>query len=125
MHGISRTNYSQAIHNAVIETGLYDPYTGDELRWDLISTWNTSVHADSGKYRKKYALMPTVDHIDPQATTLQLEICSWRANSCKSDLNPEEFVAFCEKVVEHGKGKSGRSRSSIIKQGQKIKKEIS
>jgi hypothetical protein len=55
-----------------------------------------------------YALMPTVDHIDPEATTLELEICSWQVNECKSDFGPSDFVAFCSKVVEHCKGKSSK-----------------
>ena len=91
-----------------------DPYTGDELRWDLIGAWDTgSVHDDSGKYKKQFALMPTVDHIDPEATILELEICSWQSNDCKTDLNPAEFVAFCEKVVEHYKMKISRRAEAM------------
>jgi hypothetical protein len=116
MHGISLMEYRRKIHEAVIETGLYDPYTGDELRWDLIGTWDADrIPADSGKYKKKYALMPTVDHIDPEATTLELEICSWQVNDCKSDFNPADFAAFCVKVVEHWKGKGRRRTNAITK----------
>jgi hypothetical protein len=41
--------------------------------------------------------MPTVDHIDPFADTLELEICSWRINECKSGLTPQEFIDVCGK----------------------------
>jgi hypothetical protein len=43
--------------------------------------------------------MPTVDHIDPDI--LDFEICSWRSNGCKSDLDPAEFVAFCRRVAAY------------------------
>ena len=96
----------------MVRTGLCDPYTGEELRWDLIGTWDDDiVHTDSSEYKRKYALMPTVDHIDPEATTLGLEICSGLVNECKSDSNPAEFVEFCGKVVEHCKERAPGAQS--------------
>jgi hypothetical protein len=63
---------------------------------------------------KLHELMPTVDHIDPDGTALELEICSWQVNECKTDLNPAEFVAFCEMVVEHGGEKSCKRTKPIV-----------
>ena len=34
--------YKEKIHNAVTSGGQYDPYTGEPLAWELISTWDTS-----------------------------------------------------------------------------------
>ena len=110
VRGISAVQYCRMIHEAVIQTGHYDPYTGDELRWDLIGTWDSdSAHAGLVKYQQKYALMPVVDHTNPESTTLAFEICSWQVNDCKSYLNPAEFVALCSKVAEYCKGKSSTS----------------
>jgi hypothetical protein len=43
--------------------------------------------------------MPTVDHIDSELP--EFEICSSQSNSCKIDLNPAEFVAFCRRVAAY------------------------
>lgn len=56
--------YAQLIHNAVLDNGQYDPYTGDKLAWKRINTWDpTKRHGPD--YKKKFALMPTVDHTRP------------------------------------------------------------
>jgi hypothetical protein len=95
VHGISPVQYRQLIHQAVIATGLYDPYTGEAMRWDLIGTWDSaSAHAGHGTYKRQFALMPTVDHTDPESDTLSFEICSWQVNDCKGDFAPDDFIAF-------------------------------
>jgi hypothetical protein len=93
-----QSSYSDKIHQAVLKCGERDPYTGDVLAWELIGTWDTS-HKQPEGYERKFALMPTVDHIT--SDVLEFEICSWQSNKCKSDLKPEELVAFCKKVVEY------------------------
>jgi len=90
--------YKEKIHKAVIAGNGRDPYTGDMLAWELIGTWDTSHNQPDG-YKKQFALMPTVDHIDPDV--LEFEICSWQSNGCKSDFKPDEFVEFCKRVVEY------------------------
>jgi hypothetical protein len=96
--------YKQLIHRAIMEAGEFDPFTGDRLAWELISTWDTSpAHAPEPGYRKKFALMPTVDHIDPELCAF--EICALQTNACKSDLDPAEFVAFCRRVAGFKKTK--------------------
>jgi hypothetical protein len=92
--------YAAKIHQAVVRNGERDPYTGEALAWELIGTWDTSRKQPEG-YKKKFALLPTVDHIDQDV--LEFEICSWRANGCKSDLYPAEFVDFCKKVAAYKK----------------------
>lgn len=92
----TKSQYKQEIYRAVLKSGERDPYTGDALAWELIGTWDTSEpHPED--YKKRFALMPTIDHINPDAH--EFEICSWLVNECKSYLNPEEFYQLCRKVV--------------------------
>jgi hypothetical protein len=89
--------YKAEIHAAVIATGLLDPYTGETMDYKLIGTWDTSVDQPEG-YSRQFRLMPSVDHVDPWATELHMEICSLRINRCKGSLTPDEFVEVCRKV---------------------------
>lgn len=94
--------YKEKIHKAVVDAGQYDRYTGDELQWELISTWDSEKAKQGGdEYKDKFLLMPTVDHKDPKSTTLEFEIVSWLINDCKSGLDPEQFIALCKKIVAH------------------------
>jgi hypothetical protein len=88
--------YKGKIHRAVMQSNGCDPYTGDALAWELIGTWDTSSRQPDG-YKKKFGIMPTVDHVDPAA--LEFEICSWLTNDAKSDLNPDDFIKLCKRVV--------------------------
>lgn len=107
--------YKEKIHTAIIDNGQFDPFTGDALDWKLIATWDTSTtHGNDGSYRKKFALMPTVDHIDPDL--LEFEICSWLTNDCKSYLNPAEFVTLCKRIANY------RKTSAYIKKWLRLKK---
>ena len=93
--------YSALIHAAVNRSGQTDPFTGQPLAWELVGTWDSSSSAvHDPAVMKKFALLPSVDHIDPSADTLQFEICSFEINKCKSSLNPAEFVAQCRRIVE-------------------------
>jgi hypothetical protein len=96
--GATKSVYKEKLHAAIIAGGKDDPYTGDPLRWDLISKWDTSRTHEAG-YKKLFALMPTADHVRPDADVLEFAICSWEINDAKSDLDPDEFVALCTKVV--------------------------
>jgi hypothetical protein len=88
--------YKQNIHEAVVNSGGIDPYTGELLRWDLIGTW---YEEPAKTFDRAFFLLPTVDHTDPASDVLDFEICSWLVNTCKNLLNPADFVAFCGKVV--------------------------
>jgi hypothetical protein len=100
----SKALYKQAIHQAVMTKGRTDPFTGDTLRWNLVGTWAHTKkeleNMDSAQ-RKQFSLLPVVDHTDPYADTLELEICSWQINYCKSSSTPAEFVALCKKVLDY------------------------
>jgi hypothetical protein len=89
--------YKREIYKAVLNSGEYDPYTGDPLAWELIGEWDTGTDQPDG-YKKRFRLMPTVDHITPDA--LEFEICAWQVNDAKAGLNPGEFVELCKKVVK-------------------------
>jgi hypothetical protein len=94
---VTQAVYKQHIYNAVLGSGDADPYTGDALAWELIGTWDPSANHDES-YKRKFALMPTVDHVTPDE--LVFEICSWLVNECKTYLDPQEFVELCAKVVD-------------------------
>jgi hypothetical protein len=107
--------YKKEIHDAVLRGGDYDPYTGERLVWELISEWDTSNTKPDG-YKKKFGLMPTVDHITEDK--LKFEICSWRINGAKSDLGPGEFVELCAKVINfRGFGPSAPLRDHSVPGG--------
>jgi len=98
----SKTIYKKTIHATACAAGLYDPYTGQLMKWELLGTWDTGAAKDSGEWitkYKEYYLLPTVDHSDPYANDLELEICSWRINCCKGGLTPQEFVDVCNRVA--------------------------
>jgi hypothetical protein len=46
-------------------------------------------------YKKQYALLPTVDHLDDGLGEPKFAICGWRTNDCKNDLTIEELAEFC------------------------------
>ncbi len=94
--------YKRAIHKAVTESNGKDHYTGDVLRWDLLSTYENE-KSRSGKrdYKHAYALLPTVDHVSDGSGTANFRVCSWRTNDSKHDLSHEEFVQLCRRVVLH------------------------
>jgi len=89
--------YKGKIHAAITAAGERDPYTGEPLAWELISKWDSS-HEQPDGYKRKFALLPTVDHITPDV--LEFGICSWEINDAKCDLAPAEFVELCKKVVQ-------------------------
>jgi hypothetical protein len=106
----TETVYKQKIHQAVLDGGEFDPYTGEKLNWGLIVKAKT-LKKDGyvNDYMNTYALLPAVDHIIPGE--FEFEICSWISNESKSSMTPDEFVDFCRKVVnfrgqaEKGPGK--------------------
>jgi hypothetical protein len=104
--------YKELIHNAVNQAGQFDPFTGETLQWGLVCTWDDSntKNLDEPTFRK-FALLPTVDHIDPYGRNIDFEICSWHINRSKSNLSPQEYVALCEKIISHrDEQKDTRSR---------------
>jgi hypothetical protein len=97
----SQKEYRHLIHDAMLAGNGIDPFTGEPLRFDLEPAYDFQKARGNIAYEKSFDLMPTVDHIDPDADKLALEICSWRMNFCKSYQNPADFIATCRKIVEY------------------------
>lgn len=98
----TREAYMVAIHKAVIASGGLDDYTGEELAWDKISTYdNEKSKAGRRQYKKEFWNLPTVDHCGEDLTANAFRICSWRTNDCKNDLSDEELIKFCRIVLDH------------------------
>ncbi len=102
--------YKRAIHEAVILGGDRDAYTGQLLRWDLISTYDNEASRRGGRhYKHGFGDLPSIDHIDEGRGQPRFLVCAWRTNDAKSDLSYEEFVALCRSVLRH-QGTTGRRR---------------
>ena len=57
--------YKIEIHRAVTECDGRDFYTNERLDWSLLSKYNNEASKKHGRtYKKKFALLPSVDHID-------------------------------------------------------------
>lgn len=96
--------YKIAIHGVVLSSNGKDCYTGEELDWSLISTYNNEdSKAGRRKYKAKFALLPSVDHVDDGMGAADFLICAWRTNDAKNDMTLDEFVELCERVVKHSK----------------------
>jgi hypothetical protein len=74
------------------------------LDWSLISTYDNA-DSSSGRrdYKKRFALLHTVDHKGNRSGNADFAICGWRANDAKNDLQYEEFLELCKKVVAAAK----------------------
>lgn len=76
--------YKVAIHRAVMESGGRDKYTGEELKWELISRYdNTESKKNRRHYKASFALLPTVDHVGDGLGAVDFKICGWRTNDAK------------------------------------------
>ncbi len=93
--------YKAKIHQAVCKCQGKDAYTGEVLDWYLLSKWNNE---DAKKfkrnYKKKFALLPTVDHVD-ELGVANFKICAWRTNDAKNDLSLNELIDFCKKIIKN------------------------
>ena len=100
--------YREAIHQSVLASEGLDVYTGEKLDWTLISQYDNEQSKQDGRdYKHKFALLPTVDHIDdPRHGSANFNICAWRTNDAKHDLGLDEFIALCEKVLAQRARKS-------------------
>ena len=55
--------YRLSIHDAVVASEGRDRWSGELLDWELIGTYdNNEAAAGKGEHKKKYAMLPTVDH---------------------------------------------------------------
>ncbi len=98
--------YREAIHEAVSRGGDRDAFTGEPLRWDLIRTYdNEESKKGRREYKKRFADLPSVDHLDDGMGQPNFAICSWRTNDCKNDLTVDELIEFCEAFLKFQKSK--------------------
>jgi hypothetical protein len=94
--------YRVAIHSAVLECGGYDSYTGEKLKWSLISQYNNAEAKQQRRdYKRRFALLPTVDHVGNGMGTANFKICGWRTNDAKNALEMSAFLALCQAVLKH------------------------
>lgn len=100
-HEATIEKYKIAIHKAVLECKGNDVYTGEELEWHLLSEYDNNESREQGRqYKKKFALLPTADHVGDGTGEADFKICSWRTNDAKNDLSYQEFVDLCKKVIK-------------------------
>ncbi len=97
-----REAYMMAIHEAVVACAGRDCYTGEELAWEQISTYDNDA-SKSGRrdYKKALWALPTVDHVGDGLTAPNFKICSWRTNDCKNDLSADELLSFCRSILAY------------------------
>ena len=94
--------YRHAIHNAAIQSNGRDEYTGQELRWDLISQYdNDKAAANRRLYKREFYSLPTIDHVGDGLGAPDFMICSWQVNDAKHDQSFDEFIAMCRAVIQH------------------------
>jgi hypothetical protein len=97
--------YKHAIHQAVELSGGLDAYTGEQLGWNLVSTYSNEESKIGRRYYKaSLGLLPTVDHVGDGSGPADFRICAWRTNAAKNDSSHVDFVELCRRVVEyHGR----------------------
>ena len=61
-------------------------------------TANSEVRRGGAAYKREMAMLPTVDHVTAEPVP-DFEIVSWQTNDAKGDMPPEEFIAYCRRVV--------------------------
>ncbi|MEJ2713324.1 MAG: hypothetical protein P8014_09140 [Acidihalobacter sp.] len=94
--------YKLAIHRAVCESDGKDAYTNENLDWSLLSQYDNEQSQEHGRrYKKKFALLPSVDHVGDGTGAADFKICAWRTNDAKNDMSLDEFIELCRKVVAH------------------------
>jgi hypothetical protein len=83
----SAEHYRNLIHSAVCSSNGKDFYTGEDLHWEKISTYNND-DSKTGrkKYKAEFALLPSIDHVWSDDSTFDFVICGWRTNNAKADL---------------------------------------
>ena len=97
--------YRFAIHGAVQESAGKDAYTGHSLDWSLISAYDNQAAKGAGrKYKRRFANLPTVDHVGNGLGSPDFKICAWKVNDAKSDLSLHEFITLCHDIINHHEG---------------------
>ena len=93
----------EAIHQAFHRCNGFDPYDGSKLDPELLGEYkNDEAKAQRAAYKRRFAMLPTVDHVTAKPVA-DFEIVSWQTNDAKGDMSPDEFIAYCHRVVEIAK----------------------
>jgi hypothetical protein len=99
---VSLSMTKQAIVAAIERSGGRDFYTGEALHWHLISKWAGAEQGTSASvYRRRFWMLPSVDHDFTNPAEPAYHICSWRMNDSKNDQSVDEFLELATKVREH------------------------
>ncbi|MDC2985002.1 hypothetical protein OAZ80_01610 [bacterium] len=89
----------EAIHQAFHRCNGFDPYDGSKLNPKLLGEYkNEDAKAEGAAHKRRFAMLPTVDHVTARPVA-DFEIVSWQTNDAKGDMPPEEFIAYCRRVV--------------------------
>ena len=90
----------EAIHQAFHRCNGFDPYDGSKLNPKLLGNYkNEDAKAEGAAHKRRFAMLPTVDHVIAEPVP-DFEIVSWQTNDAKGDIPPEEFIAYCRRVVQ-------------------------
>ena len=90
----------EAIHQAFHRCNGFDLYDGSKLDPELLGEYdNKKSKAKGAAYKREMAMLPTVDHVTAKPVP-EFEIVSWQTNDAKGDMPPEEFIAYCRRVVQ-------------------------
>lgn len=99
---LSLSVMKQAIVSAIERSNGCDFYTGELLDWHLISKWVGSEEGTSANdYRRKFWMLPSVDHDFTNPAKSAFHICSWRMNDSKNDQSIAEFLQLAARVQKH------------------------
>ena len=90
----------EAIDQAFHRCTGFDPYDGSKLNPKLLGEYDNKVSKAKGAaYKKEMAILPTIDHVKAEPVA-DFEIVSWQTNDAKGDMPPDEFIAYCRRVVQ-------------------------
>ena len=90
----------EAINQAFHRCNGFDPYDGSKLNPKLLGEFkNEDAKAEGAAHKRRFAMLPTVDHVKAEPEP-DFEIVSWQTNDAKGDMPPEEFIAYCRRVVQ-------------------------
>ena len=90
----------EAIHQAFHRCNGFDPYDGSKLDPKLLGTYNNEeAKSEGAEYKWRFSMLPTIDHITAEPVA-DFEIVSWQTNDAKGDMHPDEFIAYCRRVVQ-------------------------
>ena len=93
----------EAIHQAFHRCNGFDPYDGSKLAPELLGEYkNEDAKAQGAAHKRRFAMLPTVDHVTAKPVP-DFEIVSWQTNDAKGDMSPDEFIAYCRRVVQNAK----------------------